>query len=180
MVNKITKSDFAILLRRLLEKRGLTAEGLAKKAKINRTYISKIENKNYLPSYDVAEKICGVLKSDKLMSTYMHLKYPKATTYLSGSFEKDLYQAISRMIIEGKTKDQIVDHYIDFMENRDPKIVDKLVSLIDKLENIIVESTSLTDNIASSLWKTLKDDEDVEIEHEDLPYFLANPKKHSK
>jgi len=180
MVNKLTKSDFATLLRKLREKRGLTAEGLAKDAKIDRTYISKIENKNCLPSYDVAEKICDILKSDELRRVYMLLKYPNETISLSsGLYEKSLHEAISRMLMEGKSKNQIVDYFVGITGNHDPKIIGKLGSLVDKFENIIIESTSLTDNITSSLWKTLKDVEDVEMEHEDLPYFLANPKKHS-
>src|ERR1035438_9871742 len=113
MVKKLAKSDFAVLLKRLREKRELTAEELAEKAKIDRTYISKIENKNYLPSYDIAEKICDILKSDQLKRVYMLLKYPNETISLSsGLYEKSLHEAISRMLMEGKSKNQIVDYFV--------------------------------------------------------------------
>jgi len=70
------KETLGSLLRARRKKLKLTTEELAKKAAIDRTYITKIEKHNKLPSPAVMEKICKVLSADDLFNTYIKIKYP--------------------------------------------------------------------------------------------------------
>ena len=54
----------------------LTAEELAKKADINRTYITKIETDDKLPSPVIMEKIANALGDEDLFKAYIKIKYP--------------------------------------------------------------------------------------------------------
>ena len=54
----------------------MTAEELAKKADINRTYITKIETDDKLPSPVIMEKIANVLSDEDLFKAYLKIKYP--------------------------------------------------------------------------------------------------------
>ena len=62
----------------------LTAEELAKRIGVDRTYISKIEKHNYLPSYSVLAKIAKTLKSNEILERYMSKKYPEMLKDISG------------------------------------------------------------------------------------------------
>jgi len=65
------------LIRARRKKLGLTAEELAKKAGIDRTYLSKIEKHNTLPSPKVLSNIVVHLndKPNKYMRLYESLKF---------------------------------------------------------------------------------------------------------
>ena len=54
----------------------LTTEELARKAGIDRTYITKIERDSMLPSPLAMKKITDVLKDQELFETYLKIKYP--------------------------------------------------------------------------------------------------------
>ena len=54
----------------------LTAEELADKAGIDRTYITKIETDDKLPSPVIMEKISNALSDEDLFKAYIKIKYP--------------------------------------------------------------------------------------------------------
>jgi len=54
----------------------LTAEELADKAGIDRTYITKIETDDKLPSPVIMEKIANALGDEDLFKAYIKIKYP--------------------------------------------------------------------------------------------------------
>jgi transcriptional regulator with XRE-family HTH domain len=54
----------------------LTAEELADKAGIDRTYITKIETDDKLPSPAIMEKIANALSDEDLFKAYIKIKYP--------------------------------------------------------------------------------------------------------
>ena len=56
---------------------GLTAEDLAKRVGVNRTYISKIETHNYLPSLSVMRAIAKCLEAPDIFTTYLQRKFPE-------------------------------------------------------------------------------------------------------
>lgn len=181
MCAKITKSPFGTLLKELRKRRELTAEELATKAgEIDRTYISKIENHGLLPSYEVAKRICDVLKNDKLMELYMSIKHPKATKHLIAStYESSLLQNILHLISEGKTNEEIIEYFTSFNKTqaKNSKIAGQLDNLINKLRDTLKDSDSITLNLASAIPLNTSP---IQLEDESLPYFLANPKKISK
>jgi len=80
------KQTLGSLLKDRRKKLKLTTEELAKKAAIDRTYITKIERHNKLPSPVVMEKICKALSSYDLFSCYIKIKYPDV--YLRAVIEK--------------------------------------------------------------------------------------------
>lgn len=56
---------------------GLTSDALAKKVGIDRTYISKIENYNLIPSWEILSAIGRELKIDGLQTLYLEQKHPE-------------------------------------------------------------------------------------------------------
>ena len=70
------KTGIGRLLKEKRKELKLTTEELAKRASIDRTYITKIERHNKLPSPLVFKKIIDVLKDPELFVTYLKIKYP--------------------------------------------------------------------------------------------------------
>ena len=68
------------LIRARRKELGLTTEDLSKKVAINRSYISKIERQNYLPSTKVLIKIVTNLKDNpnKYLKCYERQKFGRA------------------------------------------------------------------------------------------------------
>ena len=64
------------LLRARRKKLNLTTEELAKRAAIDRTYITKIEKENKLPSPSIMEKVANALSDEDLFKAYLKIKYP--------------------------------------------------------------------------------------------------------
>ena len=64
------------LLNARRKKLNLTAEELAEKAGIDRTYITKIETDDKLPSPVIMEKIANILSDEDLFKAYIKIKYP--------------------------------------------------------------------------------------------------------
>jgi len=77
------------MVRGLRKEKKLTAEKLADKIDVDRTYISKIERKNYLPSTEVYESIQKILGfNEDLNEYYLANKFPniKLETATGNSF----------------------------------------------------------------------------------------------
>lgn len=73
MENKQTLGNLLKARRKSLK---LTAEELADKAGIDRTYITKIETDDKLPSPVIMEKITNALSDEDLFKMYIKIKYP--------------------------------------------------------------------------------------------------------
>ena len=73
MPNKQTLGSLLKARRKNLK---LTAEELADKAGIDRTYITKIETDDKLPSPTIMEKITNALSDEDLFKAYIKIKYP--------------------------------------------------------------------------------------------------------
>ena len=70
------KQTLGGLLKARRKKLKLTAEELADKAGIDRTYITKIETDDKLPSPVIMEKITNALSDEDLFKAYIKIKYP--------------------------------------------------------------------------------------------------------
>lgn len=70
------RQDFGSRLRAQRKKIKLTTEQLAKLAAIDRTYITKIERHNKLPSLAIMQTICDKLHDRDLFEKYLKIKYP--------------------------------------------------------------------------------------------------------
>lgn len=70
------KETLGSLLRNRRKKLKLTTEELAKMASVDRTYITKIEKDNKLPSPAIMEKITNALSDEDLFKVYLKIKYP--------------------------------------------------------------------------------------------------------
>ncbi len=70
------KENFGTLLRAKRKKIKLTTEKLAELAAIDRTYITKIERHNKLPSIAIMQAICDKLGDRDLFERYLKTKYP--------------------------------------------------------------------------------------------------------
>ncbi len=70
------KESFGSLLRNRRKKLKLTTEELAKRASVDRTYITKIEKDDKLPSPAIMEKIANALSDEDLFKAYLKIKYP--------------------------------------------------------------------------------------------------------
>ena len=70
------KETIGEIIRNQRKKLGLTAEQLAKKIGVDRTYISKIEKHNLLPSFAVISNLRRVLGIDNCLTLYINQKFP--------------------------------------------------------------------------------------------------------
>jgi len=73
-LKRLNKLNFGETIRKLRQFRSLKAYDLAEKAGVERTYISKIERHNNLPSFFVMKRISDVLHSPKLLNGYIRIK----------------------------------------------------------------------------------------------------------
>jgi transcriptional regulator with XRE-family HTH domain len=71
-----SKESLGSLLKARRKKLKLTTEELAIRAGIDRTYITKIEKDNKLPSPVIMEKVANVLSDEDLFKAYLRIKYP--------------------------------------------------------------------------------------------------------
>ena len=60
----MSPKKLGMMLKRLRQKRGLTQEALAKKVKVHRVYIAKIEAQDRTPSLRMLERLAKALKVD--------------------------------------------------------------------------------------------------------------------
>ena len=70
------KQDLGSLMRAQRKKLRLTTEQLAELTAIDRTYITKIEKHNKLPSLAIMQTICDRLGDRELFEKYLKIKYP--------------------------------------------------------------------------------------------------------
>ena len=126
---------FSSLVRSTRDSVGITAEDLAEKTGIDRTYISKIEQKNLLPSYDIAFKIASALGNPQILEEYMYSKYPNAADYFSNRFQRSLGQEILGLILDKKDDSAILKRYLSGSVKNDPSAHSKFLLLIKSLRN---------------------------------------------
>ena len=100
----MTKEFFGTLIKKQRKKLGISAEKLAKSIGVDRTYISKIENHNLLPSIQTLHKISAELGGmPELQNVYFRLK-----------LRKDLNKPA---LIQPPKKNKVIDK--EFLQMRD-------------------------------------------------------------
>ena len=72
----MAKKDIGEIVRSQRKKLGLTADKLAEKVGVDRTYISKIENHNLFPSPDIISKLSDILQIN-LVAAWFFEKFPE-------------------------------------------------------------------------------------------------------
>lgn len=78
----MVKQTVGTIIREKRRALGLTADNLGKRAGVNRTYVSKIENNCVLPSIRVALIIKKILGLDEIfMEIYYEAKYPDVIAF---------------------------------------------------------------------------------------------------
>lgn len=130
----------------------ITAEALAKKAGIDRTYISKIENYNITPSWEILAAIGRELKISGLEDIYLQQKHPE--------------------IIRDKNTENykgtptIQDELIDFTNKTSPKHYSTIrafvINLLNKHKPAEIHNTNLIEELAKHVKKILKDYENYQ------------------
>jgi len=134
MENEVTLGS---LLRDRRKKLKLTTEELAKKAAVNRTYITKIEKHNKLPSPFVMERICKALSSYDLFSGYIKMKYPDVyiVTYFRQAPLKDelekIHKKLNKKNISVEETNKLISHISD-IETRVQNLKVKALEIIKK------------------------------------------------
>ncbi len=109
METKKSTHNFGLLVRESRKVKKLTAERLATMVGVDRTYLSKIEQHNYLPSSEIAHKISTALKMPVIYDCYMLDKHPKAAHFFDALSEsKTFSRRILGMIESEKTEDEII------------------------------------------------------------------------
>lgn len=127
----------------------LTTEELAKIAAIDRTYITKIERHNKLPSLAIMQIICDKLGEEELFKNYLKIKYPtmyeklekdeatREVGYLGREFQR-IKEEVEKIKKEEITPGELkkLKERIFFFGNDVNKSVARLQKLIEELEKI--------------------------------------------
>ncbi len=130
----------------------ITADALAKKAGIDRTYISKIENYNLTPSWEILTAIGRELKISGLEDLYLQQKHPeiirdKHTKHYNGA-------------------PSIHDELIDFTNKTSPKhhstIKAFILNLLNKHKPAEIHNTILIEELIKHVKKIIKDYENYQ------------------
>jgi len=143
------KLNLGSILRRRRRELQLTAEELSKIAGIDRTYITKIERHNKLPSLAIMQIICDKLEDEELFKNYLKIKYPtmyaklekdaatRETQYLGREFQqiKEEVEKIKTDAITPRELKKLKDR-ISFFGNDVNRSVVRLQKLIGELEKI--------------------------------------------
>ncbi len=154
------KQDFGSLLRTQRKKIKLTTEELAKIAGIDRTYITKIEKHNKLPSLAIMQLICDKLGDEDLFKNYLRIKYPtmyeklekdeatREVAYLGLEFQR-IKEEVEKIKTEDITPGRLkrLKDRIFFFGNDVNRSVHRLQRLIGKLEKIKKLHSSLRNTI---------------------------------
>jgi transcriptional regulator with XRE-family HTH domain len=124
----------------------ITAESLAEKIGVDRTYISKIENKGWLPSSKTMQKIASTLKSSDLLRIFSFAKYPEIAKHLAKTYTYGTKHDKPTSI----AMDIFLASVGDLMESNksEKEIADFILRKILKIENI---------NLEKKISKTLKE-----------------------
>jgi len=143
------KLNFGSLLRRRRRELQLTAEELSQIAGIDRTYITKIEKHNKLPSLAIMQIICDKLGDEELFKDYLKIKYPtmyaklekdaatRETEFLSREFQeiKEAVKKINNEEITPRELKELKDR-ITFFGNDVNRSVFRLQKLLGELKKI--------------------------------------------
>ena len=146
MKNELNLGSFLRKRRRELR---LTAEELSQIAGIDRTYITKIEKHNKLPSLAIMQIICDKLGDEELFKDYLKIKYPtmyaklekdaatRETKYLGREFQK-IKEAVEKINDEKITPRELkkLKDRITFFGNDVNRSVVRLQKLLGELEKI--------------------------------------------
>jgi len=131
----------------------ITAEKLAKKIGVDRTYISKIENKGWLPSNKTMQKIASSLKSSDLLRLYSFVKYPEIVKHLtetynyrmkhdkSTSIAVDTFLAsISDLMEHNKSEREIANFILrKILKIENPDLEKKISKTLKEVKSLITE-----------------------------------------
>ena len=99
---------FGQFIKNIRERNGLTANELAKRAKIVKSYISGIERHNIIPSQKIYDRLDVVLKLGVVgKSYYKHAKDAKATKWLSSKYGLKFSRPSRTQIIHNLITDQV-------------------------------------------------------------------------
>jgi transcriptional regulator with XRE-family HTH domain len=157
----MAKGDFGKVIRARRKELGITGEELAKKVGVVRTYISKIESKGSLPSFNLMKKIEKALKynlaglylqekNSSLVKQNPSLLFSLKTFHTLNAEEKGfgtpkkeaMFIALNKLVVKSEqlktTKDfekEITSFLNKFSpkKNNDKKVVNKLVKTLQKL-----------------------------------------------
>jgi len=154
------KKSLGNLLRARRRELNLTTEELANIAGVNRTYITKIERQNKLPSLAIMQIICDKLGDEQLFKNYLKVKYPtryerlekdeatREALYLDREFRL-IQQEVKKIHNEETTPEELkkLKKRILFFGNDVNRSVAKLQRLIGELEKIKKMHSNLKDTL---------------------------------
>ena len=163
----MTKEFFGTLIKKQRKKLGISAEKLAESIGVDRTYISKIENHNLLPSIQTLHKISSALGGmPELQNVYFRLKLRKdlnKPTLIKPSkiFDKDFLRMrdmLDDYIMNKKgsqTKPFILNLLKRFTPDKatDKKTINSLIDFIKKWRNNWYAYSGEIDNLVDSILK---------------------------
>lgn len=107
------KDNCGELVKRLRKEQKLTGEELAKKVGVVRTYISKIEKHNLLPSIAVVRKLAEVLHSNLIVQQYYSEKFKD----IERQYYKTKFKGISKTKYVSKANTPEGDELFTAIEN---------------------------------------------------------------
>ncbi len=145
-------SNLGAIIKTRRKKLGITAEALAKKAGIDRTYISKIENYNLTPSWEILTAIGRELKIGGLEDIYLRQKHPEIIRDKNAKSYKGT--------------PTIHDELIDFTNKTSPKhystIKAFVINLLNKHKPAEIHNISLIEELVKRIKKIIKDYENYQ------------------
>jgi transcriptional regulator with XRE-family HTH domain len=143
------KETIGSLLRAARKSFHLTTEQLANIAGVDRTYITKIEKHNNLPSLAIMQIICDKLQANELFKKYLKIKYPtryeklekdeatREVGYLGCEFQR-IKEEVEKIKNEEITPGELkkLKERIFFFGNDVNRSVVRLQKLIEELQKI--------------------------------------------
>ncbi|MFH1440844.1 MAG: helix-turn-helix transcriptional regulator [Candidatus Omnitrophota bacterium] len=152
-------SNLGAIIKTQRKKLKLTAEALAKKAGIDRTYISKIENYNLTPSWEILTAIGRELKISGLEDLYLQQKHPEIIRDKNAKSYKEISHLNKRI-------PTIHDELIDFTSKTSPKhystIKAFVINLLNKYKPSEIHNTRLIEELIKRIKKIIKDYENYQ------------------
>lgn len=146
--------NLGIIIKTQRKKLKITAEVLAKKAGIDRTYISKIENYNLIPSWEILTAIERELKIGGLRDLYLEQKYPEVIHDKSVKNYKEITD-----ITQGLAS--LRGELLGFIKEISPKhsstIKAFVINLLSKYKPSQIHNNNLIEKIVKRVKKTIKD-----------------------
>ncbi|MFC1510142.1 helix-turn-helix domain-containing protein [Candidatus Omnitrophota bacterium] len=148
--------SFGERVRNARKKKKLTAEDLAKKMGVDRTYISKIENKNYFPSSSKIKKLFDSLNDTAVVDAYMSNKYPgfddyKWSTGFSNLSETELNTTLPKIKLLSYQLNTEINKLSKLATNR--KTENQILSLGSQIQALLNQVVSTPEESTSFLAK---------------------------